>query len=227
MPIVLENPRIAYFPVPKVACTSLKLLFYRLRFGKPFTSHNRRGQAVHIHNFSSEFATTGILESDQCNYSSHLKIAVVRDPVQRVLSAYTNRVVNLGELAKDRVDATSLEALGIPASPSLEDFFHNIDAYRIISPSIRHHLEPTTTFLGPSLEYFDRVYRIEELHLLKKEIESLIGQNIEMPNEQRSQNLISWEMVPVDARRRVLEYVFGDYSLLKDYYEPPAYSSLA
>ncbi len=222
MPVSLQNPKIAYFPVPKVACTSLKLMFYRLRFGKPFEPYMRNGQEVHIHNHSLEFGTTPILETDLDRYASHLKIAVVRDPVQRVLSAYTNRVVNLGELRRDRVDGTLLDALGVPEDPDVETFFHEIDAYRIVSPSIRHHVEPATTFLGPDLRYFDRVYRLNELTELKKDLESRVGYDIELPNEQRSQNLVSWESLKPPERRRVLEFVMGDYALLKDFYAPPS-----
>ena len=221
MPVTLQNPKIAYFPVPKVACTSLKLLFYRLRFGKPFEAYARNGQEVHIHNHSVEFGTTAFLETDLDRYVSHLKIAVVRDPVQRILSAYTNRVVNLGELRRDRVDGSLLDALGVPADPNVDTFFDSIDAYRIVSPSIRHHVEPATTFLGPDLCYFDRVYRLDELSELRKDLESRVGHEIELPNEQRSQNLVSWESLSPATRRRLLEFVMGDYALLRDFYAPP------
>jgi len=85
------------------------------------------------------------------------RICVVRDPVERFVSGYTNRVLFHRNLGSD--------------PPSFGEFTRRFDHYRSSSQVIAGHFLPQCAFLGTSPETFTRVYRIDELEECRRWME--------------------------------------------------------
>ena len=220
MAVELKNHDIVYFPMPKTACTSLKMLFYHLNEKRIFENYKKDGKVMHIHN--AGYGTPYFSELNHRDYAAMTRIAVIRDPVSRLLSAYSNRVGFHRELSAPRIDLDLAGKLGIGPDPSPEEFFINLEKYRILSPSIRHHTDLATKFLGPSLDYFQKVYPIEKLPDMVAFLSSRTGQNLTLGREQTGGKKIHFKDLSVPARKRLALYCMGDYALVDGFYRVPA-----
>jgi hypothetical protein len=216
MPIVLRKYNIAYFPVPKVACSSLKHLFFFLENGRNFENFtDEAGKKHHIHN--AVYPTLSSSDDDwSCAANMH-RIAVVRDPMDRFVSAYRNRVLFYKELSQTSIDAGKAQVLGLKPDPNLDEFIDRLELYRALSPVIKHHTDPQSYFVGHTLDYFNKVYRFEELDTLAADLTERIGQPVALPHEQKG---IGGQLPSISAKRvaKMLEFYSGDYALLKRLY---------
>src|SRR5688572_19872202 len=102
MPLKLTRYPIAYYGTPKVACTSLKMAMYQFEFGKPWISYqDAAGKWWHIHNSWELDEPSRFVEIAGRN--EFFKFAVIRSPLDRFLSAYSNRVLHHRELSKNHL----------------------------------------------------------------------------------------------------------------------------
>ena len=218
MPVILKQYNIAYFPVPKVACSSIKHLLFFLEHGKNFEKYvDGAGRKHNIHN--SVYPTLNTWEDDWVGAANMHRIAVVRDPVDRFISAYRSRVVHFNELSEASIDAAKAALLGLTPDPSLDQFIDNLDLYRVLSGSIKHHTDPQSFFLGHTLEYFDRVYKFEELHELESDLRERARVQVALPHLVKGP---IGEKPSISAKRvrKIIEFYSGDYALVKGYYSP-------
>jgi Sulfotransferase family len=216
MPIILRRYNIAYFPVPKVACTSLKHLFFLLEHGRNFENYiDRTGIKHHIHN--SVYPTLSTSEDDWSGAESMHRIVIVRDPVDRFVSAYSNRVLFYKELSENSLDSDQSQMLGVKPDPDLNEFIDHLEHYRALSTVIKHHTDPQTYFIGHTLDYFNKVYRFEELDSLASDLRERTGQPIVLPHKQKG---IAGQLPSLSAKRieKILEFYSGDYALLEGVY---------
>lgn len=220
MPMISPDHKIAYFPVPKAACTSLKLAMYALTNGHDYDKAANGGKAI-----QQSFRTQNFVGSDLAGLDGFFKIAVVRDPVSRIISAYTNKIEKWGQrMGKRMSDPKIVQAVAadhiLPEPPSLIEFCLRLGHYRRHFKSIRHHTNSFATFLGPDLGYFNRVYRMEELDVLCADLLAQTGTVFALPHANPS--------APVDrtmnaaATAALLAYCAPDYAYLAEYYTAPA-----
>jgi hypothetical protein len=218
VPVILTKYRLAYFPVPKVACSSIKHLLYLLEHGKNFEKYiDGAGKKHNIHN--AVYPSLNASEDDwSCADNLH-RIAVVRDPVDRFLSAYHSRVAHFKELSDSKIDLGKAALLGVGPDPDLNHFIDGLELYRILSGSIKHHTDPQTSFLGHSLDYFDRVYKFEELDTLQADLRERTQQPVVLPHMLKT---TATENPSISAKRirKIVEFYSGDYALLKGLYSP-------
>lgn len=162
-PVIAPAQKIAYWPVPKNACTSLKYAFYALRTGQNFVPLKVGSRYVyHIHRiFPSRPFQALALASDW------IKFAVVRDPLERLVSSYCNRVLYHSDLARHTLQ---LQARGLKLHPSFQEFVQHLDAYRAVSKSIRYHTDSQVTFLGDDPSYFDVLISVQDLPNLPSQL---------------------------------------------------------
>jgi hypothetical protein len=218
MPVILKQYSIAYFPIPKVACSSIKHLLFFLEHGRNFEKYvDSAGRKHNIHNTVYPTLNTG--EDDWAGAAHMHRIAVVRDPVDRFVSAYRSRVVHFKELSEVSIDAGKAALLGLTPDPGLDQFIDNLELYRILSGSIKHHTDPQSFFLGHTLEYFDKVYKFEELHALESDLRERTGVPVVLPHMVKGP---AGENPSISAKRvrKIIEFYSGDYALLKGLYSP-------
>lgn len=211
--------KIAYFPVPKTASTSMKHAFYQFEHGEPFNRVKVPGQKPDIH--GNYVSTRHFYEIDHARYKGWSRVAVIRDPVRRIISAYHHRVVREGELSENRIDMDLARALGVGANPSRREFLCNLEKYRILSQPIRHHTDPFTKFLGHDLSYFTDVVKIGKIGELAQQIEALTGKKFVLEHHQKGDGKPMVLRMDRRARDALLNYCAGDYALMKGYFNIP------
>ena len=208
------KPKLFYYPVPKNAGTSLRNCFFEIENGWPYREMVIDGKPLKL------FQLMGVPVAFQPapEWRDFLKIAVVRDPISRLVSAYKNRVLYFQQISR-----SDFESYNIPSSltkePDLNTFIEYLPEYRKI-PSIAHHTNPQTFFLGDNIGYFDRIFRFEKL----REVETFLGDRINatvtLPELRTEGPPISGSSLSREMRLRVIEYYRSDYKFLVDYYEP-------
>lgn len=209
---VMPRVKLAYFPVPKIACTSIKEFLFEIGYGHPFEPTERAdGTTLYIHGF---IRTDAFDFLDLSRFEGFRRIAVVRDPIARLLSAYGNRVMHHGELSKDAA-GPALAERGLPADPDLATFVDNLDSYRAAAPSIHHHTEPMITYLGTNPSYFTRVYRFAELGTLAKDIRTLTGVTAQMPRRQTGGPKFTASDLTSAQIERLRAFYGADYTFLE------------
>lgn len=194
MPVILNDERIAYYPTPKVGCSSVKSALYQLAHGKPYEGTPGKPW-VHDHYVSEEFRR--IDEADR-----FYKFCIVRDPIDRLVSAYLNRVVAYKELG--------------PEPPDFPTFVRYLEQYRMSDQNIRHHTDGQWFFIGMDLGYFDRVFSFDEISVIPAEIEAETGHRIELPHLQKGDGAT---LVPEGPEIwRLTEHYEMDYAILRGLY---------
>ena len=218
--VELPAHRLVFFAAPKVASSSIKKMLFEIHFGKPYRERNPDGSKYKIH---ADFSRTRrFLEIPQDKYKGWTKITLLRDPVERVISAYANRVIDLKILSHKHVDPELMRTLGLRLDPDISYFMKNIDKYRVLSRPIWHHTNTFTEFLGHDLGYFDHVFKFDELDRLVGFISAHTGMNAVLPaSTNHSKTRKSLADMELEARQSLLTYCAGDYALLKAYYAPP------
>lgn len=223
MPVILQKYNLAYFPVPKVACSSIKHLFFFLEHGRDFEkSADGLGKKHGVHD---AYPSKNISQDNWSGAANMHRIAVVRDPVDRFMSSYCSRVLVFKELSEKKIDMSKAALLGLKPDPDLFEFIDNLESYSVLSPEIKHHTAPQSFYLGHTLEYFSKVYRFEELDALQSDLRQRTGQPIALPHVMKGIEADLPSFSPYDGTirlRKILEFYSGDYALLKGIYSPEA-----
>ncbi len=216
MPIVSQKHRLVYYPVPKVACTSVKHLMYFLNHGKWFDHPvNAKGRKLNIHDVMNPAEPFD--ESAFKRFSPHTSFVVVRDPLKRFLSAYSNRVIFHGDLAPWRIKKGTLTLTQKP-NPSLEEFIDHLEDYQADARAIERHTAPISKFLGDDLSRFDKVFPIEALDDAAAFLSDHTGLKLEMPHKQTGGPKMSLDDLSEKHKKKLRDVYASDYELLKDFY---------
>lgn len=214
MSIRIPKLKLAYFPVPKVACTSLKKACFELENGFPFKDFWVNGTLRHIHNIY-ESRPLRVEFQSSVNDFSH-RICLVRDPIKRVLSCYSNRVVFHRELVKWALPPAALTA-GLKPNPTLHEFIEHFELYRSVSVSIAHHTEPMTTFLGVDPKLYTRIYRFEEISEIGELFSALNGGPIRISHEQSEGPKFDPQDLSSHETNKIRAFYASDYDLFGEW----------
>ncbi|MGB2073601.1 MAG: sulfotransferase family 2 domain-containing protein [Henriciella sp.] len=95
MPVEIKNTDLVYIPSPKVATTSLKYFLFEVNEGQKFDDVHGDNKATHIHNHADGFGAVLFSKLDMQALAGKRRISVIRDPLDRLISCYKNRVVAL------------------------------------------------------------------------------------------------------------------------------------
>lgn len=214
--IYLPQKKLLYIPIPKNACTTIKHALHEIEFGQQFTPEKReRLSMVDIHDFylKRSGAFTGVSRLRRTNATC---FAVVRDPVQRLISCYRNRVVDLGDLSESQ---HVLQKMGLSADPDLNTFVLNLKGYRKANKSIEHHARPQSEFLSGTLDYLDHIFPIEQMDELKSMLKEY-GWEYRMRSVKSGGTSFDIGDLSQQALEFAISYYEEDYRLLADYYAP-------
>jgi Sulfotransferase family len=219
MAILLPAQKIAYFDTPKVASTSIKLALHQIASGE--TLHGREDLDVLAHRIYPTNRLAGPQEFAACR--DYWKFAIVRDPVKRLLSAYSNRVVHHRDQYKDRFVRTRAALLGLSMDPDVNTFFQRLGRYRAQSGRIRHHTDRIAQYIGTDLSRFDAIYPIEKLDQFSADLAARTGQPVTLLRLQTGGPVITVDMLSRRTFDRLMAYLAPEYDLLHAYYTAPVY----
>ncbi|WP_417271392.1 sulfotransferase family 2 domain-containing protein [Celeribacter sp.] len=218
MPMLSEKHRIAYFSVPKAACTSLKRAMYKIENGRSYRAFRRANNVDQT--LQQAFPSQPFDRSSMEGLDDYWTFTVVRDPATRVISAFHNKLsiwsrVFAAALADEARRDESI-ANGIEEKPTLERFILNIQAYRKAFTRVRRHTDMASVYLGNDLSVFSKVYPIERMKDVHADLEKRVGKTIKIPKANTSPKP-KLELSP-KAVNALLDYATPDYEFLAEFY---------
>ena len=208
--IPLFKAKILYTFLPKCACTSIKHLIFECERGIPYVEKKKVGYGIHEFYKTWREITTNYVYSD-----NWLKVLIVREPLQRLVSCYKNRVLFHKDLLKS---ADRLSKVSLPVNPSWEVFIDNFERYRSLSPSINHHSAPIVDFAGYNPDFYDLILNISELDKLLSVVSDRSHCHIEMPHKQIGGSEIDIGGISEKAKEKIHRFYAKDYDIYSKYF---------
>ena len=178
------NKTIQYCPTPKCGCTSIKVM---IRKGV-------EGVIDYEYKVHDKFPTKPFVEVE-----ADIKFCIVRDPVDRFLSAYLNRIVHYGDMPL--VD--------------LDEFINNFyEKYYRFDNNIHHHFRPQVDFIGHSPSYYSRIFFFNEMPSVPEFLSEIIGKSIESEHKQRTKG--GKKPIPTESQiNSIKSFYEDDYKFLE------------
>lgn len=213
MTVFLWDHKLTYVSAPKVACTSLKHMFFEVENKRPFKAFTANGKTFYVHEF---YKGHNFADLPHARIADHVRLTVVRDPVQRLLSSYSNRVVHHQELSQQKA-GPALRKAGLLPDPDLGLFIEQLGAYCAAVTSIGHHTRSLVQILGRDPAYFDTVYPIERLDEFTTCVGQIIGRHLSLPHMQTGGPKISSDALTPAQIATVRRHYAEDYDIWGGY----------
>jgi hypothetical protein len=212
MPVVLDAYNLAYFPLPKAANTSLKLALYELESGQPYGQDPVLPRNIHHY---APWRTETFQDADRIAQAGRVRFAVVRDPIERLLSAYVHRVLMRDTLSEQQMAKRGVDP-GLPAEPDLHTFVDNLEQYQRLSRGVRHHTVSLVDFLGADPGFYDRLFRFDDMAGLQLWLAELTGREIAIPHRMASDRRHGRDELTAGQIERLRDFYADDYRFLAE-----------
>jgi hypothetical protein len=210
----LWDDKLTYVSVPKCGCTSLKMFFHEVARGVPFPENS-------IGDVHQVYRSRSFLTLPHYQIRQHTKVAVIRDPVSRVYSAYKSKVVNERCLSRPRVRVL-LGTLGLSVEPSFSEFLGRIRTYMCVSPVIFRHCQKLSYYLGRRADWFTQIYDLSQVSALRDYMNQRSGGTVTLPFVNRSRAELQSILVSEQDQARILALYRDDVTHFGRYYKIPA-----
>lgn len=192
--------------LPKSASTTVLRALYFLNHDRVFHFEDN-GFGVH---------RWGRLKSGNLSDVSN-RLIIIRDPVKRFLSGYSNRVSSHKELRKENIRNRSVRKRIKVFDPTLHQFINDFNVYMEV-PVISHHFRPISDHLaGVSLSFYSHVVKIEDMDSIHNLLQQAFGKECDFPREQSSKK-IPLGILTYQQLCKITDFYSADYKLLEGYY---------
>ncbi len=219
--LLIPKLRVGYQNVPKVATTSMFDWLYQAHgvVPKVFPDHPNSKRNFFMSRYKSES-----IEEIQQTEGTYLRFALTRDPVQRFLSMYGNRVIAKRKLDIDADDGRLLLDAGLSPNPQLNALIDSLRDYLSASRHIFHHARSQLDFLGHDFSVYDHLLDISNSdhlidlirqHWRKQGMDqAILNADQRLPRLQRSGPKISLDGISRRSFEKLLEYYQEDYKAI-------------
>jgi hypothetical protein len=189
-----------------VLSTSLANAAFELENGRVFESFSVRGNPFYIHRL---FPNKPAEKVDRGKFP--LVVGFFRDPVDRLVSLYKNRVLQKHE--ESRYQWQSAQQKSLNPSPTFDEFVGRLWEYRSKIAEIKHHAQPQHIFLGRPGD-LDRLFLFSQVNQFNDFMSERLGRDFFLP---RFQSSISTESPKVSDRAlRAVENLYTkDFQFLE------------
>jgi hypothetical protein len=189
-------------------------MFFEIENGRPFEPFSIGGRIKTIHAF---YGSAYFKDVDPAALESFARLALVRDPVARVVSCYRNRIGAKDVLAR-KADADRIAEMGLSAQPSLSEFVAKLRRYQKASRAIRHHSHPLSQHLGMDPAYFTRIYPLRQIQDFVDEVARFTGSTPTLPHLQsEGSNVTVADLSPQEVAR-IREIYAEDYEIFGEWF---------
>jgi hypothetical protein len=148
MAVRIKGTDFVYFPVPKVGCTALKLAIMKHNNPRKYARAER--DVERVHGWRGYRTPPWAWEwRSYVRPPSMRAFCVIRDPIDRFVSGYRNRIAHWRDLG-DEV-------------PGINEFALELEKHCRSDGHIRHHFMPMVEFTGRDPSFYDRVFLLEEI----------------------------------------------------------------
>ncbi len=223
MAVVSHKARLHYVVVPKAACTSIKTFFADLDgisrehprgiVDRLLGRRQARERSVH----QIDGYVTGAFDAAETLPAGYTRIAVLRDPLARLYSAWSNKAT--AEVFEQRGERAALASAGLSSDPTFGAFLDGYEQYRAISQPAMIHTRPLRWHLGDDLGAYDRLFHLEALRAFEDYVAERAGVPVRLARENRGEaeaRPLGFEARHVDVARRILA---PDYAFLAGHYD--------
>ena len=210
MVVAVKKSQIAYMATPKAACSSVKIALLQLMQG---------GGVPDLQDLHQMLPTMRFRQHRFRLYRDYWWFCVVRDPIRRLMSVYTDIVVGR-KLLLTSPNLTTKD-LGLAVSPDPDAFFQELGRYARHASVIKHHCLPAHVFTGPDLSVYDRVYTTAELPQLGADLRQISHKTANVPNANKSAGTLNFEDLNAVTQARLIPYLKREYAYLSAYYDDP------
>ncbi len=201
-----DRANFLYAPVPKAACSSiLNALIDYFRESRTDGGAHQRPFWVHRHFLANPRYWVNPRTLAKTPY---FKFTVVRDPLDRFVSGYRNRIIDNRDLAEN--------ADGLPALPDMDFFATHLRGYCEANGKIDWHFRPQTEVIGDPAAY-DRIYDISELDELYTDLKEKCGVELKPYNRNKSRAPKPAPMSS-EAMQAVFDFYRADYDAFAGLY---------
>lgn len=218
MAMFLEKAKLTYVSVPKCACSSLKRVCHEANTGEPFRKVGEDGVKRSIHGVYGSPRFRRVRRGLKDGRFGGDLIAVVRNPLDRILSCYTNKVADKGCLRT--ADASEFARLDVPQEPDLATFVDNLEAYREISPEVRRHSQPLTWFLGRQPGRYLSLFDMSRLQDFVELVNERAASQVVLSHYNPSPNAVRISTVAPAVAQKVDTIFAEDHEIFGAYFEP-------
>ena len=235
MPVISHKLKLAYFDIPKVACTTLKTALWEIENGREFEASPKLPISDRIRNLISDAKAENWLDiHDIDGYrtlsyrlakeidipSDYDRITVLRDPIARFYSAWSNKAN--WKTFSARGELYDLENEGLAPSPSFPEFLREFERYRAASRPVRVHTFPYAWHLGPDLSPYDKRFKLEKMGELEEYLSQRAGVQVSLPKANRT--VASREPLDLSAPEidKLIDLTKEEYAWLDGLYDQSA-----
>lgn len=225
--VLVPSLRLLVTTSPKSACTSIKTALFQLENGFGFRDFLIYGQLRTIHDPAfypaMDYATVErLIAQHNLSPDALVKFTVVRHPVDRLLSAYSNRVLHYGDieadLSRNAEARAALEAKGLPVLPDLSTFIRHLVDYRALSRLIWLHTQPQGYFIGKDPGFYTGIFGMKALRDFEQAISDHVGMEFRLPHLQTGGEKISRSALSGDEVKALEDFYRTDFDLYGGYF---------
>lgn len=214
--IAVDAYKIAYQALPKAGCSSVKEALARVDPAVPIPPEDEIGHMT----WHAIYPTIRFRPQRWRPYEAPewFTFCVVRDPVKRLLSCFTDRVVQ----KRDLVNSPKVRASDtLTTDPDPDFFFQNLVAYRQASSSIKHHSLGADLFTGRDFSKYSRVYKTSDLGQLGMDLSERVGKAVIIPRSNSSPMKLDLDDLAPATIDAIRPFLNDQYEVLKDFYDNP------
>jgi len=221
MPYIMPAQRMAFFFSPKAGGTSLRAFLFHIENGFPFRNYSVQGAQVDANSLVANYRFNRF---DHNAVADFRRFALLRDPVKRFLSGYSNRVLHYRELCIEAAGPQLLQE-GLPPDPDIATFVENYVGYLRCSKPLARHFLKQQKFIGSDPSYFERIFTLERIDELVAFLNAECGTDARMPRLQTGGPNLEFSALHEDVQAEVVEICRHDiaFDLIPDYWRPYAH----
>lgn len=221
MPYIMPAQRMAFFFSPKSGGTSLRAFLFHAENGFPFRDYSVQGMQFDANALAANYRFNRV---DHAPLTEYRRFALVRDPVKRFLSGYSNRVLHYRELS---IEAAGQDLLreGLPPDPDIGTFVENYVGYLRCSKNLARHFLRQQKFIGGDARHFERVFKLEDVDQLVDFVNAACGTQAKMPRLQIGGPKLDFLALNADLQSQIMESCRHDiaFQIFPDYLVPYAH----
>lgn len=206
-----RDAKLAYIPIPKNACTSIKTALFDA-FSPSRNTLLHEWERNHVHRFFHRRPDAWMTVDNLRDFKG-FRFTVLRHPFDRFLSTYRNRILKFRDIEVDPLSRMQARLRGLEISPSLDQFARRLAAYAAINGSISHHTRPQSHFVKDR-NIIDQAYTVGELDRLVHDVSERAGVTLQI--ERRNTSAETSLHLSSPARKALEAYYREDFEMFPE-----------
>lgn len=202
--VTCQKKKLAYYSIPKVGKTTMKRVMDRI--SQPDGHYHNHGD--------KRFSLLLRWHGRNCT-----RFTIVRDPIERLISAYADRVADRDDIRRSAISVFLCKLLGLNPHPSLDEFARNLHKYYLINDRIYRHVIPQIRYIGKDPQFFDRIFSIRQMDKVLEYLSGITGKELlVVKHKNASISRFSVNDLSPEAMEKLRQFYRKDYEIYGSYF---------